>query len=369
MNITILQGYALPVPPYKGGATEKKWYKMAHEFAHRGHQVIHISRRWEDLPKCEILLGVEQRRIKGYDFNSNIFVSKILDLFYTLMSIRSIPDNAEIIITNTFWAPIVLPYFRKGKVIVDVGRMPKGQMRFYSHAARLRANSNATADAIRQEIPVNRYSQILVIPNCLPFETQGVIDWDQKENLILYSGRVHPEKGLELLEESARCLPNDWRFEIVGPWDEAAGGGGEKYFQYLKNLFKGLPVHFHGPIYDSQKLEELYKVTKIFVYPSIAEKGETFGMAPLEAMAFGCVPVVSNLACFKDFIINGHNGSVFNHNDKEAVSQLALAIKRLIEDDQTRQALAENTLEVRQSHSAAHIAEQLLEEFEILIKE
>lgn len=368
MNITILQGYSLPIPPYKGGAVEKKWFKMANEFARRGHKVIHVSRQWEDLPKHEILHGVEHCRIKGYDFQSNNFVSKILDLFYTLGAIHSIPDNAEIIITNTFWAPIILPYFRKGKVIVDVARMPKGQTRFYLHAARLRANSNATANAIRQEIPVNRYSQILMIPNCLPFETEG-IEWEHKENLILYCGRVHPEKGLELLEETVRCLPNDWRFEIVGPWNEAGGGGGENYLLSLKDLFQGLRVQFHGPIYDPQKLEKLYKAAKIFVYPSIAEKGETFGLAPLEAMAFGCVPVVSNLACFKDFIVDGHNGLVFNHNDKEAAGRLAQSIKWLIEGDHPRQNLAENALAVRESHSAAHIAELFLEEFESLIKE
>ena len=32
---------------------------------------------------------------------------------------------------------------------------------------------------------------------------------------------------------------------------------------------------------------------------SIAGLGETFGVAPLEAMGLGLVPIVSNLDCFK----------------------------------------------------------------------
>jgi glycosyltransferase involved in cell wall biosynthesis len=46
----------------------------------------------------------------------------------------------------------------------------------------------------------------------------------------------------------------------------------------------------------------------MFVYPCLAEQGETFGLAPLEAVACGAVPIVSDLSCFGDFITPGVNG-------------------------------------------------------------
>jgi glycogen synthase len=41
----------------------------------------------------------------------------------------------------------------------------------------------------------------------------------------------------------------------------------------------------------------------------VAETGEAFGVAPIEAMAYGCAPLVSNLACFRDFIEDGVTAS------------------------------------------------------------
>src|SRR5690606_4522102 len=67
----------------------------------------------------------------------------------------------------------------------------------------------------------------------------------------------------------------------------------------------------------------------IFVYPSLAEKGETFGLAALEAMAAGCAPIVSNLACFQDFITHGESGLIFDHRTAEPVVALADGLRDL----------------------------------------
>ena len=56
------------------------------------------------------------------------------------------------------------------------------------------------------------------------------------------------------------------------------------------------------PIFDRDALKKEMKKAKLFIYPSQAKEGETFGLAVLEAMSCGCVPVVSTLPCFMDFI-------------------------------------------------------------------
>ena len=366
MKISILQGAFLPIPPLMGGAVEKMWFILGQKFAARGHAVTHISRNWPNLPTKEDIQGVRYERVAGYDAPASLLVLKLLDAVYTLRAIKSIPQDADIVVTNTFWAPIFLPFFRRAKIYVDVARMPKGQMRFYGKA-HLRANSTPVADAIRAELPESMRPQVSMVPNPLPYETIELVDLNCKGRNILYCGRVHPEKGLALLAKAANTLPEGWVLTIVGPWKTAEGGGGEDYLKSLKALFDATKVQFIEPIYDIEQLNQRYKEAAIFVYPSVAEKGETFGLAPLEAMAWGAVPVVSDLACFKDFITHNHNGLIFNHRIQDASMQLQQCIMRLIEDDALRTRLGKESLQVRVSHSPDSIADLFLADFEKLL--
>ncbi len=366
MKIAILQGAFLPVPPLVGGAVEKMWFILGQKFSARGHAVTHISRKWKNLPTKEHIQGVMHKRVAGYDTPASLLMLKLLDAIYTLRAIKAIPKDADIIVTNTFWAPIFLPFFRSAKIYVDVARMPKGQMRFYSKA-HLRANSTPVAEAIRAELPESRRSQVTMVPNPLPYETIELMDLGRKGRSILYCGRVHPEKGLELLVKAANALPEGWVLTIVGPWKTAEGGCGEAYLQSLKALFDATKVQFIEPIYDIEQLNQRYKEAAIFVYPSVAEKGETFGLAPLEAMAWGAVPVVSDLACFKDFITHNHNGLIFNHRTQDASEQLQRCVMRLIEDDAIRNRLGKEALQVRVSHSPDSVADLFLADFEKLL--
>jgi glycosyltransferase involved in cell wall biosynthesis len=291
---------------------------------------------------------------------------KILDGIYSLRATMAVPDDADIVITNTFWAPLLLPLLKKAKIYVDVARMPKGQMRLYRAAARLRSNSTPVTTAICKELPAGRHVQVGMIPNPLPYNATEDIDFHKKDRNILFCGRVHPEKGLELLAKAANALPQGWTLSIVGPWQFTAGGGGAAYLKTLKGLFDSTKVHFLEPIYDIEKLNVLYKAAAIFVYPSVAEKGETFGLAPLEAMAWGAVPVVSDLACFKDFIVDGENGLIFNHRLQDASEQVAASVLRLIDDQALRHQLGEKALQVRTTHSPDAIADLFLADFERL---
>jgi glycosyltransferase involved in cell wall biosynthesis len=371
VKIAILQGAFFPVPPQLGGAVEKMWFLLGQKFSARGQEVTHISRRWGNLPDNEQIQGVEHIRVAGYNTPTSLLFLKLLDAIYTIRAIKAIPKDADIIVTNTFWAPIFLPLFRKAKLYVDVARMPKGQMHFYGNA-QLRANSTPVAEAIRAELPETRHSQVSMVPNPLPYEASKleevkINDLTSKSRSILFCGRIHPEKGLELLARVTDALPVDWMLTIVGPWKATEGGGGEGYLRNLKAVFNESKVQFLEPIYDINILNILYKEASIFVYPSVAEKGETFGLAPLEAMAWGAVPIVSDLACFKDFIFHDKNGLIFNHRAQDASEQLMQSLLHLIEDDATRNRLGKEALKVRTSHSPDSIADLFLADFEKLL--
>jgi glycosyltransferase involved in cell wall biosynthesis len=374
MRITILQGAFLPVPPLRGGAVEKRWFELGKQFSQQGHSVCHISRCFPGLSNQEVIEGVQHLRVRGHDTPANGLHLKLLDLLYSLRALCVLPP-ADILITNTFWMPILagLRQRRFGRIVVDVARMPKGQMRFYRRAACLRANSSAVQQAITREVP-RLASRIRTIPNPLPFLPPS-LPAEARDPMILYCGRLHPEKGIALLIEafaqaSSRGL-SGYTLRLVGPADTAAGGGGLIWLEGLlaRPLAAGLPIEWLGPIYGEQQLQQHYLQASVFVYPSLAEQGETFGLAPLEAMACGAVPIVSDLACFRDFITPGVNGLVFNHRAAHAPSLLANQILDLASGSKQREAMSQAALGVRQSHHPTAIAIDFLRCFEEMMQQ
>jgi glycosyltransferase involved in cell wall biosynthesis len=373
MQITILQGAFLPVPPLRGGAVEKLWFELGKQFSEQGHSVCHVSRRFPGLPTQELIEGVRHLRVQGYDTPANGIHLKLLDLLYSLRSLSALPP-ADILITNTFWMPILagLRQRRFGRIIVSVERMPKGQMRLYGGSACLRVPSTAVEQAILREVPRLK-SRIRTIPNALTFQPPALLK--EREPLLLYCGRLHPEKGIELLidafEQACSLGLQGWSLRLVGPADVAAGGGGQAWLQELltRPQAKELPIEWLGPIYDQERLLGHYKRAAIFVYPSLAEKGDAMPNAPLEAMACGAVPIVSDLACFRDFVTPGVNGQVFNHRAPDPATLLANRFLELAADPGQRAALSQSALSVRQSHHPATIAAAFLRCFDELIEQ
>lgn len=367
MKITILQGAFFPVPPVRGGAVEKMWFELGREFARRGHHVVHVSRSFGEFPQREILHGVRHARVRGADRGGTMIRHLAQDLFYTWRAARSLP-RADIVVTNTFWAPILVR--RKfGALYVDVQRMPKGQMRLYRRASRLRAPSSAVQAAIAAEAPALA-SRVRVIPNPLPFQPTRPVNWGDKTPTVLFAGRLHPEKGIELLLEAWRVARDagrldGWRLELVGPTKASEGGGGEMWVNALRARYPQTDIIWRPPVYEPAELNALYERAALFVYPSLAAKGETFGLAVLEAMAWGAVPVVSDLACFRDFVMPGGNGFIFDHTAADATGALATAMEHAARTG-TRD-VAQRAIAVRETHACTAIADQFLLDFSELL--
>ena len=367
MKITIVQGAFLPVPPLLGGAVEKMWYGLAKEFAKQGHKVNYISKSYGGLLNEEDNEGINHIRVKGYKTPSSGVILKILDLLYSIRAVSKISSETDVIVSNTFWLPILLSKNQKKKCMIDVQRMPKGQMKFYTQNARLRSNSTPVSKAIKNEIQDKYFDKVVMIPNTLPFKNTETIDFSKKEKIILYTGRIHPEKGLDILINSFSLLGTDvWQLCIVGPYSAESGGGGDAYLQKLKFLANNSNVAFLEPIFDIDKLSEIYSKASIFVYPSVAEKGETFGVSPLEAMSWGCATVVSNLECFKDFLIHDKNGLCFDHRSEDKVEILSQYLKDLINNPKRIIDLATVGLKVNETHSNEKLATEFLKEFKAM---
>ena len=375
MKITIAMGAFFPVPPIMGGAVEKVWFTLAAEFVKRGHEVAMVSRKTPGLPREETINGVKHLRVGGFDTPRSLVWLKFLDLIYSLRT-RSILPDADIIVTNTFWLPFLLRNPKRGKVYVHVGRYPKGQMRFYRKAARLQAPSHAIAHTIATEAP-RLANRVAAIP--YPVARSRMINSPppaigDRDKIILFVGRVHPEKGVHLLIDAfasdARAAFVNWKLMIIGPTETKLGGGGEVYLASVRRAAGKADgrISFAGPIFDSAKLTDAYRSARLFVYPSLSERGESFGLAPLEAMAHGCAVLVSNLDCFRDFIRDNETGFMFDHRKQPASQTLRDKIDNVIRNETLLARVAAAGYEKSAEYSPERVADQFLKDFDSLIR-
>lgn len=138
------------------------------------------------------------------------------------------------------------------------------------------------------------------------------------KDYVLCLSTLEPRKNLRLLLDAYSSLFHE------GITDEIvlAGRKGWK----MEDFLKGYPeefqqhVHFTGFV-DDEDLPAIYKLAKVFVFPSLYEG---FGIPPLEALACG-TPVISSDAASMPEIL-GHNVTYFNSKD---IKSLMARIKNI----------------------------------------
>ena len=371
MKISIVTGPWLPVPPLQGGSVPRLWQGLAEEFAAVGHQVTILCRSYPSQPQQETINGVMYVRYGGFPQSRTIALDLLKDLAYALLMVPVLP-RADILVINDFWLPVFAAKLRAdaGQIVVNANRFPKGQYYLYEGVTRFAAASRAIQDAIANQYPAAS-SRIRVFPNPIDthvFKAPTSPRAKRAEQTILYVGRIHPEKGIHLLLEAFAILSKQLpkvKLRILGPVKENQGGGGEDYLRNLHKKAQGLAVEFSKPIFDQSKLVEAYYAADLFCYPSLAEKGESFGVAPLEAMATGLVPIVSDLACFKDFIDEGETGYFFDHRSSNAANNLSATLASAILNCDYQMSL--KAIQKAQQFSHKKVANLYLADFENLL--
>ncbi|HVW19749.1 MAG TPA: glycosyltransferase family 4 protein [Opitutaceae bacterium] len=353
MRLTIVTGFFLPVPPVRGGSTEKIWHRLAQEWAAAGEDVTLVSRQWPGFPDREVAGGVRHLRLPGSDHSASLVRNLWQDFRWGLRVGRALPP-ADVVICNTVTLPVWLRRFRPraGRVVAVAARMPKGHGRAYGAVDLVLALGEPVARKLREENP-SLAARIAPFPYPIDWElharSAGPKAGPGQPVTLGYVGRLHPEKGLELLLGAASELARrpglpEWRLRVIGPAGVAAGGGGERWWEALRGRHAGAlgrRLEWSGPDFDAASLARSYGSMDLFCYPSVAEQGETFGVAVAEAMAARCAPVVSALACFRQLVSDGDTGLVFDHRAPDAEKRLAGQLAALVADAGRRRAIAE----------------------------
>lgn len=161
-------------------------------------------------------------------------------------------------------------------------------------------------------------AKAVIIPNGVIFEEfKPANHFEKKEKrIILFISRIHKKKGIEVLLNSWRSLPELWE-----SWEiQIIGDGNDAYIERLKRLIISLElnsVNIYEPKYGSDKIDA-YSKADIFVLPTFSEN---FGIVVAEAMA-SSLPVITTTATPWGEIKELSIGEIIPPQDCELVSAL-----------------------------------------------
>lgn len=131
-------------------------------------------------------------------------------------------------------------------------------------------------------------------------------DKNRKLN-IAFSGIISPSKGFHFLKEVAKRTEKFAEFHVFGR-------------PISKGFIKDLPsnVHLYGFV-SHKTLFNYYSFMDIFYFPTLYDAS---GLALLEGMGAGLVPVASPYSIGPDIIKNGVNGYIVNPDDIEKTVEI-----------------------------------------------
>lgn len=143
------------------------------------------------------------------------------------------------------------------------------------------------------------------------------------ERLILYLGRIHKIKGIDLLIEAFAKL-----LKMLDDVKLVIAGSDDGYLSTCKGLVAQFGVErevlFTGPLYGRKKLEA-YVDADICVSPS---RYEIFGITVLEACACGRPVIGTRVGGLQDIIAHRKTGLLVKPNDVKELSNALLNVLR-----------------------------------------
>jgi len=203
------------------------------------------------------------------------------------------------------------------------------------HADFFTSDSEFMAEEMRSLLPKRKLD--ILIAN---FGIE-IIEKDLLKENIIYSNRLH--KKLYQIESVINAFKLFLENSIDKTWKLVIAATGEET-NNLKSMVEHLNlkgnVEFVGWV-DQDKNVEYYSKARLFV--SIPESDAT-SISLLEAMAYGCIPVLSDLPANREWIDDGKNGiivnspseNIFERALKLNMSEVASINKRIIIEKGTK---------------------------------
>lgn len=157
---------------------------------------------------------------------------------------------------------------------------------------------------------------VYVIPCVVSANPKSLMKTNSRKNQICLVNTIEPRKRVNLAisgfmeAKSNKTISQDWQLVIVGRegWQE------ESLIYNLRNKIFGSDISFIENASDFE-LEKIYSESKIVLSASAAEG---FGLPPLEGMAHGCLPIVSDIPQHRETV--RENGFYFSGADPRNIA-------------------------------------------------
>jgi glycosyltransferase involved in cell wall biosynthesis len=170
---------------------------------------------------------------------------------------------------------------------------------------------------------------------------------DYGSKTILSAGRLVPWKGLDVLIEIMKDLP-DWRLIIVGDGPER-----EKLESRIMNYELGKRVKLLGQIPRDELLQHLAGADVFVLNTSF----ESFSFQVVEAMNIGTPVITTRIGNLEEIITDAKEGVLVEPNNKE---QILGAIKRINSDNNFKKMIVQNARKKAEQFSIDRTVDNLV---------
>ncbi|MFQ5576180.1 MAG: glycosyltransferase family 4 protein [Anaerolineae bacterium] len=313
-------------PPVKSGIARMAG-KLQQGLTGRGHRVDILS--LPDIPRLEwgeirlssmpFKLPALKTRFKAYDLiHLHGPVPTFSDVFLLAGLYGLGADRPRLVYTHH--APIELRNFPLQLLTWPYNALQERMARLADHVM---VSTPAYGDRLARHVPPEKLS---VIPWGVDYDRFFAPAEKDGPFTVLFLGQLRPYKGLNVLLDACAGL-NGVRLWVIGD-----GHSAEESRRRARDL--NLPdVTFWGALSDAEMMWRI-KQAHVIVLPSVT-RSEAFGIALLEGMAAGAVPVASHLPGVADVV--GNEGFTFPVGSVRALREI---ITRLCDDASLRVHLA-----------------------------
>lgn len=192
-----------------------------------------------------------------------------------------------------------------------------------------------TSEATRKYLVSERVERVHLWPQGVDTENfhpdKFSKDWRVKlteghpaEKLLLFVGRLAPEKGIERLKVIVDRIPGT-RLAIVGDGPSRRD---------LEAVFAGTPTVFTGML-RGEALAAAFASSDVFLFPSTTE---TLGMAMIEALASGLPVVAARSGATAEVVSHEESGLLHEAGSERALVEAA---RRILSDAELRERLSQ----------------------------